>query len=289
MNKLFVFLFILLTFGLGELMSAQTKYCRYEYNNSINYGIIKGKIIFKLNQAPWNEGVKTGELVELKKVKLLYPSEPQIIIGLAKSYKESWKDKTPPKTVRWFIKPHSSAASPEDNIILPPSLGAVKVEVELVIVIGKKVKNANLKEAGEAIFGYTLGNDIVGSVDSYHKIQGEPADMPEKVLATGLKDGDGFEPFGPVIVTNFDWKNSIRKMNISNSETGKNINYKNPTSGLLYSPEKIVSDLSKVFTLFPGDIISTGTTKSFLSQPGDVVTISIDGIGKFFNKVIKKQ
>jgi len=289
MKNLFVLLIVLITFSFGDIMNAQIKYCRYEYNNSSNYGIVKGKTIYNLDKAPWNGGVETGERVGIDKVKLLHPSEPQIIIGLAKSYKESWRDRIPPKTVRWFIKPPNSAASPEDNIVLPASLDAVKVEVELVIVIGKKVKNVNLKEAGEAIFGYTLGNDVVGSVDSYHKIQGEPKEMPEKVLAIGLKDGDGFEPFGPVIVTNFDWKNSNRFMNISNSKTGKNINYNNPTADLLYTPEKIVSDLSKVFTLFPGDVISTGTTKSFLCEPGDLVTISINGIGKFSNKIVKTQ
>ncbi len=262
-------------------------YCRYIQNTVARYGKIDGNVIYELDKAPWNGGKITGKRVSLNSVELLNPSEPRVIIGLAKSYKSSWKGKTPFKTVRWFIKPPGSAGSPGADVVLPAALDEVKVEVELVIVIGKRVKNAGLEEAGKAIFGYTIGNDIVGLVDSYHRIQGEPLNQPEKVLATGLKIGDGFEPYGPFIFVDENWKNRKKEMTITSADGKERVRFEENSSDLLYSPAKIVSDLSRVLTLSPGDIISTGTGKSFIAGVGDTVSLSIEGYGKFSFKIVK--
>lgn len=288
MKRLCMLLLILITLGTGEMMNAQTKYCRYEYNNSVNYGIVKYKTIYSLNKAPWIGGVQTGEKVEIGKVKLLCPSEPPVILGLGKSYKQSWEGKIPPKTVRWFIKPTSSAGNPNENIVLPQSLNAVKVEVELIIVIGKKIKNATPEEAKNAIFGYSVGNDIVGDKYSYLKINGETPESAGGLLGSGLKIGDGFEPFGPFIVTNINWKNRTKKLTVFKTDGSVKTDYAENTSDLIYQPEKIVSDLSRVLTLQPGDIISSGTGKSFLCKAGESFALSIEGIGNFTGRIVKK-
>lgn len=277
--------FILWAIGL-QAQNSQV-YCRYVQNTVAHYGKVTGKVISELDKAPWAGGRVTGKKVALNSIKLLNPSQPQVIIGLAKSYKNSWKGKTPFKTVRWFIKPPGSAGSPGADVILPAALDEVKVEVEMVIVIGKKVKNAGLEEAGKAIFGYTIGNDIVGLVDSYHRVQGEPLNQPEKVLATGLKIGDGFEPFGPFIFVGGNWKNRKKELIITSPDGKQRVRFQENTSNLLYSPAKIVSDLSRVLTLSPGDIISTGTGKSFIAGVGDSVSLSIEGYGKFSFKIVK--
>ncbi len=261
-------------------------YCRFLYKENVHYGEVKGEKIYVLDGAPWNGGQKTGQIVPLNKVRLLHPSEPRVILGLGGSYQEAWKNSQPFKSVRWFTKPPSAAASPSDNIVLPASLREIEVEVELVIVIGKTVKDADENEAKDAIFGYTVGNDVVGSVDSYHRVQGEPLDQEESLLPPGLKIGDHFAPFGPFIHRGIDWRNLERTLRITNPETDKKVFYKHNTSHLVYSPEKIVSDLSKVLTLSPGDIIFTGTTESFPAVDGDVVHVSIKGIGECVNKVV---
>ncbi len=287
MRTLFIILFGVLILNTTSFTQQEEVYCRFQWKDKINYGKVEGKEIHILDKAPWQNGKETGQNLTLDKVKLLNPSEPSLIIGLSKSYKESWKGKTPPKNVRWFIKPPTAAGAPGDDIVIPPSFDAIKVEVEMVIVIGKKVKNADEAEARDAIFGYTTGNDVVGTVDSYHKVNGEQADLAENVLATGLKISDGFEPFGPFIHRNMDWKNRERIMEVINSVTGeKEVDYKNSTSSLLYSPAKIVSDLSKVLTLNPGDIISSGTSKSFPAKGGDIIKINVEGLGGFNSKVV---
>jgi len=94
---------------------------------------------------------------------------------------------------------------------IPDSLDALKVEVELVIVIGKAVKNASPHEARSAIFGYATGTEIFGFVESYHRVTGEQEGRPESLLAPALKLGDNYAPFGPFIYSDVDCNLPIPK------------------------------------------------------------------------------
>lgn len=276
--------FLLLIIVTGNIM-AQEVYCRFEFGEQILYGKVEGKKILPLDKAPWEGGKINGRAFELNKVKLLHPSEPKVILGLGGSYSNSWKDKKPYNSVRWFLKPHSAAASPNDIVLIPIAVDALKVEAELVIVIGKTIKNADESEAGNAIFGYTIGDDIVGWTDSFHEKENEPKNQKEPLLGPGLKIGDRFAPFGPFIYTKIDWKNKERKMLVTDASGKVKINTSNNTSNLVYSPSKIVSDLSKILTLSPGDIVFTGTDKSYVVLDGDSVSISIEGLGTLTNTI----
>lgn len=289
MNFLKILVVLLIVFSTKVISDMPNVYCRYEYENKVHYGEVVDNFVHELDSEPWLGGSKTGQVVKIEEVKLLHPSEPQVILGLGGAYKNSWEGKTPLKTVRWFLKPSSAAASPGDDIVLPKSLDEVKVETELVIVIGKKVKDADEQTAADAIFGYTIGNDVMGNADSYHKIEGEPLDTKENLLGPGLKIGDKFAPFGPFIYTNIEWQNRDWSLIIENSKTNKKLVHKDNTSNLVYPPAKIVSDLSKVLTLNPGDIIFSGTSKSMVAGNGDVVTVTIDGLGTITNKIINHQ
>lgn len=260
-------------------------YCRYEHNGTIGYGLVEDEFITPLNKEPWLGGGKSGEPFSLTDATLLHPCEPKVILGLGGSYKNNWQNREPLKTVRWFLKPPSSAASPGDDIRIPQSLDELKVETELVIVIGKKIKNGDEAAALNAIFGYTIGNDITGNVDSYHKLEGEPSDTPEPLLGPGLKIGDDFAPFGPFIYTGIDWKDRDWFLKIENESSGKEMVHSDNTNNLVYPPEKIVSDLSRVLTLNPGDIIFTGTSKSIVVSDGDCATVYIEGLGTLINNI----
>ncbi|MCB0729548.1 MAG: fumarylacetoacetate hydrolase family protein [Ignavibacteriae bacterium] len=264
----------------------QIKYCRYKYNNEISYGLVKGNTIFTIDKAPWFEYKKTGDTKLIKEVKLLNPSEPQNIIGLSKAYKSAWQNDAPPKTVRWFLKPQSSATSTKEEIKLPSSVDKVKVESELVIVIGEHVKDANEEEAENAIFGYTIGNDIVGDADSYVMKNEEKNESVDNILSSGLKIGDNFSPFGPFIYPNINWQNRKWNLTVVNSRKGKKNQHNDNTSNMIYLPKKIVSDLSKVLTLNPGDIIFSGTSKALIAEPGDTVIVKIEGMDVLINTIV---
>jgi 2-keto-4-pentenoate hydratase/2-oxohepta-3-ene-1,7-dioic acid hydratase in catechol pathway len=264
-------------------------YCRCRHEGNVFYGRVEDGKIFILSGPPWDGGSETEEWISLPDVTLLHPSEPRVILGLGGAIKENWIDKPAPKTVRWFSKPPGAAASPGDDIILPAALDEIKVEVELVIVIGKSVKDAAEDKARDAIFGYTVGNDIVGTVDSYYRLREENIEREEPLLAPGLKICDRFAPFGPFIVRKIDWRNRTRTLRIIGKDGSERIRYEHSTSELLYPPEKIVSDLSQVLLLSPGDIILTGTTKSFPVHAGEVVEVSIEGLGTFRNRVCARS
>ena len=271
----------------STILSQVKQFCRFEHINGVSFGEVIDEKIHQLDNAPWLEYEFTGLVFDAADIKLLHPSEPQVIIGLGGAYKNVWVDKTPPKTVRWFIKPPTCAASPNDNVVIPPSLDEVKVESELTIVIGKRVKNVDETEAENAIFGYTIGNDIVGNKPSYLKVNDETEESAGPLLAPGLKICDKFAPFGPYVFTGVDWKDRAWSLTITNDETGKKIVHEDNTSNLVYSPAKIVSDLSKVLTLNPGDIILTGTSKSYVASDGDKVVVEIEGLGKLENMIVK--
>ncbi|MCB0474127.1 MAG: fumarylacetoacetate hydrolase family protein [Flavobacteriaceae bacterium] len=283
-NKIYsFFLLIILTCN----MMAQEVFCRFKHDNQFMYGKVSGRYVLPLSKAPWNDGKVTGTPILLSTVELVHPSEPRVILGLGGSYRNSWKGKEPYKSVRWFLKPASASASPGDTIYIPEAVDVLKVEAELGIIIGKTIKNASESEAKKAIFGYVVVNDITGLTDSYHEKQGEPNDQREPLLGPGLKLGDRFSPFGPFIYTNIDWKNRERKIVITDALGKVKTETSNNTSNLVYPPEKIVSDLSKVLTLSPGDVIMTGTDGSYEVIDGDTVCISVEGLGTLTNTIKK--
>ncbi len=279
-------IFTVLVISITALSVKSQTFCRFQDDQTIAYARVEGDTLYALTAAPWEGGEMTGNWVLQESVRLLHPSTPQVILGLSGAYEESWAGRTPLKTVRWFLKPPGSAASPGDDVVLPASLDEVLVETELVIVIGKRIKNGTPETAAEAIFGYTAGNDIVGSVPSYHRLQGESDDQEETLLGPGLKIGDGFAVFGPYIHRSIDWRHRMRRLEVIDGVSGEKSVYTHNTSGLLYSPAKIVSDLSRVLTLSPGDIIFTGTTSALPAQAGDVVKVSVEGLGTFTNRIV---
>jgi 2-keto-4-pentenoate hydratase/2-oxohepta-3-ene-1,7-dioic acid hydratase in catechol pathway len=281
-------LFIIMGLITMNINAQSDKYGRFSKDGFESYGKIENEKVIQLKQAPWFGIETTGNLFNLAELKILYPSEPTKIFGLVKGYKQAWEGKIPPKFVRWFIKPSSSSASDHDDIVLPKAFDEVKVECELVIIIGKEIENAEEAEAEKAIFGFTVGNDIMGFDESFVKESGDSPEYKDPSLSAGLKISDRFAPFGPFIHTNINWDNRNFTLTITNKETKKNIVYKDNTNNLLYSPAKIVSDLSKVIKLNPGDMILTGTSKSFVASQNDIVTVEIDGLGKLTNKIIKK-
>jgi 2-keto-4-pentenoate hydratase/2-oxohepta-3-ene-1,7-dioic acid hydratase in catechol pathway len=291
MSKKFLFVVIIMTMLLNVFVMAKNKkvFCRYEKNGKVHYGRVEGTKVYQLDKAPWDGGKATGTNLLLDEVKLLIPTKPHVIIGLIKSYSDSWKDKQAPKTIRWFIKPSSAAATSGDDIVLPDAVDELKFENEMVIVIGKKINNAGIKEAKKAIFGYTLGADIEGNPESYYKVHNEKADVNKTALALGLKIGDRFSPYGPFITQAIDWKKSMKHIHITNKQSGKNILYNHDVSNLMYSPEEIVSQLSKVLTLMPGDVVFSGSAKVFVADPGDELHLSIDGLGSMVNKIVTKN
>lgn len=180
-----------------------------------------------------------------------------------------------------FMKPRTAIVGPNEPVKKPRFVERLDYEVELGVVIGKAGKNIPVSKAKEHIFGYTAFNDI-----SARDIQFKDGQW------TRGKSFDTFAPFGPCIVTaaQIGDPNNLRMWTTVNGETRQN----SSTKHMLFNVYEIVHHLSKVMTLEPCDLIATGTPagvaafmkpKPRFLQPGDVVEVEIEKIGKLRNPI----
>ncbi len=197
---------------------------------------------------------------------------PTKIIGIGLNYKDHAKElnlKIPDEPII-FLKPLTTLIGHEDSIILPKMSKRVDYEGELAVIIKNKIKNISEKEVLKNIEGFCCANDITAR------------DLQAKdVQWTRAKSFDTFFAVGPKIIKNIN-PNNLKIQTFLNGELKQNSNTKN----FIFTIEKIVSFVSKIMTLSPGDIISTGTPAEIgAMKSGDVVEIKIDGIGILRNYV----
>ena len=218
MKRVYAKIFITMVTILGGTNDAQANsrshgtFCRIAISSGARYARLADSNFRLLSKAPWDGGVETGEVIARVDARFLPPAEPRTILGLAGAYADP-ADKPPP-TSRWFAKSASAAATDGDDVAVPSVLSSLKVEVELVIVIGRRVKDVEPAAAEQAIFGYAAGTEIFGSAGDYQEGTGDAPDRPEQMLAAGLKLSDNFAPFGPCIHAGVDWRNRERTLAI---------------------------------------------------------------------------
>jgi 2-keto-4-pentenoate hydratase/2-oxohepta-3-ene-1,7-dioic acid hydratase in catechol pathway len=173
-----------------------------------------------------------------------------------------------------FLKPPSAIIGPGDSIVIPPGAGGVFPEVELCVVIGKRCKGLTVEEAPSAIFGYSILLDVTA--------RNYGPEKSGRSMRCVRKGYDTFAPFGPGITTRDEIPDPQRlQLNLwVNGELRQSAT----TETMINGVSELVSFLSKVCTLEPGDLISTGTPDSPAHQQqlkaGDMLIAEIEGIGK---------
>jgi 2-keto-4-pentenoate hydratase/2-oxohepta-3-ene-1,7-dioic acid hydratase in catechol pathway len=205
-------------------------------------------------------------------VKLLAPAQPSKIICVGRNYAEHAKEHEVevPKVPLLFMKPPSSILDPGGTVILPPQSQQVEHEAELVVVIGKRGRHVTAEEAGQYVFGYTVGNDVTAR--DLQKSDGQ---------WTRAKGFDTFCPFGPWIDTEFDPADAVITCRVSGQPRQMA-----STRDMVFNVSTLIAFISSVMTLEPGDLIFTGTPAGVGPlKPGDVVDVEIEGLGKLSNPV----
>jgi 2-keto-4-pentenoate hydratase/2-oxohepta-3-ene-1,7-dioic acid hydratase in catechol pathway len=246
------------------------RFVRFRRGSTTAYGTLEGDSISEVRGSIFESYRPTGTRHRLADVKLLYPCEPPKVLAVGLNYKSHLGQRTPPAQPELFYKPVTSLQNPEDSIVIPPGALNVHYEGELVLVIGKKVKNVSEAEAASAIFGVTCGNDV--SERDWQK-----ADLQW----WRAKGSDTFGPFGPAIVRGLDYSKSLLQTRVNGKVVQRQF-----ISDLLFAPAAIVSYASKFVTLTPGDVIFTGTPGTTQAmKSGDVVEVEIEGVGLLRNKV----
>jgi 2-keto-4-pentenoate hydratase/2-oxohepta-3-ene-1,7-dioic acid hydratase in catechol pathway len=240
-------------------------------------GLIEGRTLKAIKGPIYGSGpVITGRRYDLKKVKLLPPCTPTKVIAIGLNYRGHAKElgMPEPKEPLIFMKPPSSVTAPGSDIIYPKRVKRLDYEAELGIVIGKRCRHVRIKDAGGCIFGYTCVNDVTA-----RDLQRRDSQW------TRAKSFDTFCPVGPVINTGFD----PRAKEIRLLLNGEEKQYSN-TANMIFDPHRLVSFISGICTLMPGDIIATGTPAGIgPMRPGDTVEVRIEGIGSLKNRVARSR
>jgi len=253
------------------------KYLRFFHNGNIGYGLLeKDNIIREVVGDIFNNHKITEKEYSLSEITFLPPSMPTKIIAVGLNYFDhanEFQMKIPDEPLI-FMKPPSTIIAHNDNIIYPKMSKQLDYEAELAVIIKNKIKNIEPKDVFKNILGYTCFNDITAR------------DLQKKDIQwTRAKSFDTFAPFGPFISTELNPDNLKIKL-YKNSQLMQN----SSTSNMIFKVDKIVSFISKIMSLFPGDIIATGTPSGVGQlEAGDIVEVEIEGIGILKNTVFLEK
>jgi 2-keto-4-pentenoate hydratase/2-oxohepta-3-ene-1,7-dioic acid hydratase in catechol pathway len=249
-------------------------YARFEQNGKKSYGTVTAGNIDELQGALLDPPQFTGRHFALSEVKLLAPCEPPKILAVGQNYISHLGERKTPKNPEMFYKPITSLQDPGGPILLPPDAEDAHYEGELVVVIGKTVRNATREEAAAAVFGVTCGNDV--SERNWQRGAGKD------VQWWRAKGCDTFAPLGPVVVTDLNYSDLL----LTTRRNGEVVQ-RQRTSDLIFDVLTVICFVSRYLTLTPGDIIYTGTPGNTQAMhPGDVMEVEIEGIGTLRNPVV---
>lgn len=248
------------------------KYVRFmNPKNEIGYGILEGERIQLQDRNFLDPLCKPTETwLSLDEVTLLAPVQPSKVICVGLNYALHIKEMnhSVPVDPVIFMKPSSSVIGPDAEIYYPKISQRVDYEAELAVVIGTTIKDASEVEAYEGIFGYTCANDVTA-----RDLQTRDGQW------TRGKSFDTFCPLGPWIVTDID-ESQLDVQLLLNGVVKQSSNTRN----FITSIPKLVSFISQVMTLIPGDVVLTGTPEGVgPMQPGDEVIVKIQDIGQLRN------
>ena len=256
---------------------------RYEQDGKHHHGIvektsvreIEGKKFFSENRAVGEQSADhsyTGRTVPLAELHILPPCQPTKIVAVGLNYRSHAHElgmKLPEEPLL-FLKPSTAVIGPDDYIIYPPMSRRIDYEAELGVVMGRETKDVSVDKAKECILGYTCVNDVTA-----RDLQGKDTQF------TRSKSFDTFAPIGPWIETELDPAHCKVEAYLDGQ-----LKQSGNTSDLVFPVFHLVSFISSVMTLLPGDVIATGTPSGIgPMQVGNTVEVKIEGIGTLRNQV----
>ena len=249
------------------------KYVRFEFQGVASHGILSDNRIQVLQGDIFNQPVVTGCIIELSDVRLMAPCTPSKAVCIGLNYRDHAEEMKHdlPKEPLFFLKPSSSLNDPEGEIHYPVISQNVHHEAELAVVIGKTAKHIKAAQAYDFVFGYTCANDVTAR--DIQKNDGQ---------WTRGKGFDTFMPIGPWIETELD-PHTLDIKGLVNGQLRQSSNTKN----LIFRIPELIEFVTQVMTLYPGDVILTGTPSGVgPMEVGDTVTVEIEGIGALNNTIV---
>mgnify|MGYP001498217429 CR=1 FL=1 len=244
--------------------------------DDIAYGVVEPEGIRLHRGTPFVAWEPTETVVSWDQARLLAPVIPTKIIAAARNYADHAEElnNVVPKEPLVFLKPPTSVIGPLQSIRIPAGIGEVQHEAELAVVMGKVTRNIAIEDVGPHIFGYTAANDVTA-----RDIQSTEGKF------TRAKGFDTFCPLGPAIDTELDPQEGLSVICRVNEE----IRQAGSTSDLIFGIGELISFVSSIMTLLPGDVLLTGTPGGVGPiAPGDRVEVEVEGIGVLVNRVAEQ-
>ncbi|PWR11053.1 2-hydroxyhepta-2,4-diene-1,7-dioate isomerase [Micromonospora sicca] len=260
---------------------------RFAHAKGMSFGVVEGEpeagpqglTIAEIEGHPFGQVKFSGARWALSDVRLLSPILPSKVVCVGRNYAEHAAEhgSEVPKEPLLFLKPSTSVIGPRDAIRLPIFSKQVEHEAELAVVIGAPgARRADRAAAERAIFGYTCANDVTAR--DLQRSDGQ---------WTRAKGFDSFCPIGPWITTGLDVSDLEIRCEVGRNPDEMEVRQLGRTKDMVFDVPALVSYISHVMTLLPGDVVLTGTPAgvSPLTE-GDTVTVRIDGIGELTNPVV---
>lgn len=251
---------------------------RFSDNGRVCFGLIEDGYVHEVDKSPFEAGgvkgiSKTGKSRAFDSVKALAPVLPSKIVAIGLNYRAHAAEfnKPLPAEPMLFLKPSTAVINPGGEIVYPSHMShRVDYEGELAMVIGKTAKDVPVDRAAEYILGYTCFNDVTA-----RDLQGKD------IQYTRAKGFDTFAPMGPWIETGIN-PLDVRIETYLNGEKKQD----SSTADMIFNVYELLSFVSHVMTLLPGDVIATGTPSGVgKMKPGNTVEVRIEGIGSLINSV----
>lgn len=239
----------------------------------------EGLTVAEIEGHPFGEIRFTSARWALADVRLLSPILPSKVVCVGRNYVEHAAEHGAevPTEPLLFLKPSTSVIGPGDAIRLPPQSKRIEHEAELAVVIGTPgARRADRAAAERAIFGYTCGNDVTAR--DLQRTDGQ---------WTRAKSFDSFCPLGPWITTAVDVSDVEIRCEVGRNPDEMEVRQLGRTKDMVFDVPALVSYISHVMTLLPGDVILTGTPAgvSPLTE-GDTVMVRVEGVGELSNPVV---
>ncbi|MBM0259494.1 fumarylacetoacetate hydrolase family protein [Micromonospora sp. 4G55] len=260
---------------------------RFAHAKGMSFGVVEGEpgvgpealTIAEIEGHPFGQVTFSGARWALSDVRLLSPILPSKVVCVGRNYAEHAAEhgSEVPKEPLLFLKPSTSVIGPRDAIRLPIFSKQVEHEAELAVVIGAPgARRADRAAAAKAIFGYTCANDVTAR--DLQRSDGQ---------WTRAKGFDSFCPIGPWITTGLDVSDLEIRCEVGRNPDEMEVRQLGRTKDMVFDVPALVSYISHVMTLLPGDVVLTGTPAgvSPLTE-GDTVTVRIEGIGELTNPVV---
>lgn len=249
------------------------KIARFLYKRQILWGTVHDGFIQVLKGAPFTKITPGKQKIALKEIKLLSPTVASKVILVGLNYKDHARElamKVPLEPLI-FLKPSTSVIGHKERINYPKGVKRLDYEAELAIVVGKLARFIQKSQAHQYILGFTCLNDVTAR------------DLQRKDIQwTRAKSFDTFCPLGPWLETELDTSN----LKVRTYLNGR-LKQDSSTANFIFSPEYLIWFVSRIMTLLPGDIISTGTPAGVgRMRRGDIVEVEVEGIGRLRNRVV---